>query len=438
MMILSVDFGTSSIKMAVYNPDGTPLRSAKVEYAYEVLHRVYVQMDVSVIYAAFLQGCRELADLMPQIDVIVPCVFSPCLVVMDRDGNPLLPAILHLDRRSYVQSRFAMRQIGKEAFLQISGNLPFAGGISATSMLWVKDNHPQIYHASYKLGHLNTYIHRRLTGNWLIDPSNASFTGLYETCASGGWSKLLCSGLGIDAGKLPDLAPSLSLAGKLTASAAQETGMREGLPVIMGANDTTAAAYGAGATHPGDILNISGSSEILTVTTDHPIPHEKYYTRTSMEAGKWLCLAITVGGFALEWFRSTFCAELAKDAFYNRYLPDVLERQIKPTARFLPHLSGDRHSLLPRKGAFTRLTLDTTREEMLAALLIGTYDPVLSSLRVIGKQLPLGASIFWTGGMISEVYQDFKGRVFKDYTFIRKSECSTLGNVQAAKAVLHL
>ena len=436
-MILSVDFGTSSLKMAVYNPDGAQVRSVKVEYAYEVVHRVYVQMDVSVIYAAFLKGCRELADLMPKVDAIVPCVFSPCLVVMDKDGNPLLPAILHLDRRSYAQSRFAVRQLGKETFLAISGNLPFAGGISATSMLWVKDDYPQVYHTAYKLGHLNTYIHRRLTGSWLIDPSNASFTGLYETCAGGGWSDILCAGLGIDAGRLPDIAPSLSLAGKLTASAARETGMREGVPVVMGANDTTAAAYGAGATHAGDILNISGSSEILTVTTDRPIPHEKYYTRTSMETGKWLCLAITVGGFALEWFRATFCAELDKDVFYNGYLPGILEQQIKPTARFLPHLSGDRHSLVPRKGAFTRLTLDTTREEMLSALLIGTYDPVLAALRFIGRQIPLSRSIFWTGGMISEAYQDFKSRVFGDYTFTRKSECSTLGNVLAAKAVLH-
>jgi len=56
----------------------------------------------------------------------------------------------------------------------------------------------------------------------------------------------------------------------------------------MGSNDTSSAAYGVGAVNPGDILNISGSSEIITVTTDKPVPNEHYYIRTSMEADKWL------------------------------------------------------------------------------------------------------------------------------------------------------
>jgi len=355
---------------------------------------------------------------------------------MDKEGNALHPAILHLDRRSYAQSKFALKAVGKEMFRKINGNLPFAGGISCTSMLWYKDNMPELYKRTYKLGHLNTFLQRRFTGKWLIDPSVASFSGLYETFKMGGWSKEICGGLGLNRNLLPDIAPSISIAGKLSKEAAAAMGVKAGIPVAMGANDTTSAAYGSGAVNNGDIMNISGSNEIVTITTDSPVPHDKYYIRSSMEPGKWLYLAITVGGFALEWFRKEFYFEMEKKEFYGKYLNEFVKTRTLTDVKFLPHLAGDRHSLVRKKGAFTGLTFESTREDFLLSLLIGIYDPVFTAIRVAQKQMKLNPRIFWTGGMVSGAYEDFKRRVFKGFDFNMKRECSTIGNLKAALLLL--
>lgn len=437
MNILSIDFGTSSVKMAVLNEKLEILSSTKVEYNYEVIDKHKIQMDGETVFAAFLKGLKNLDDYVKKIDVVVPCVFSPALVAMDEYGNPLYPIIIHLDRRSYPQSRFALKAVGKEKFLSINGNLPFPGGISCTSILWIKDNLPEIYKRTYKFGHLNTFFLRRMVGKWLIDPSNASFTGLFETLKLGGnWSEEICNALGIDMGKLPEITPSLSIAGTLSREAAALTGLREGIPVAMGANDTSSAAYGAGAVNNGDILNVSGSNEIVTITTENPIPHEKYYVRVSMEEGKWLYLAITVGGFALEWFRKEFYREMDKNYFYETYLQEVLQRATKSDVKFKPYLAGDRHSLIKKKGAFTGLTFDTTREDLLIGLLIGTYEPVFTAINIAKKQMKLNPKIFWTGGMTSDAYLQFKRKIFKGFDFNMKKDCSILGNGKVAVKLL--
>ncbi|MDR1932807.1 MAG: hypothetical protein LBQ57_08315 [Spirochaetales bacterium] len=436
MKILSADFGTSSVKMAVLGEKGEILADAKEEYSYEVINKQYIQIDPQLMYAAFLKGCKRFKKHLGEIEFFIPCVCAPVFIPLDKEGNALHPAILHLDRRSYAQSRFALKAVGKKDFMNINGNLPFAGGISCTSMLWYKDNLPELYRRTYKLGHLNTFLHRKFVGKWLIDPSNASFTGLYETLAMGGWSEKICGALGLDRNLLPDITPSISIAGKLSKETAAAMGVKAGIPVAMGANDTTSAAYGAGAVNNGDILNISGSNEIITVTTDSPVAHEKYYIRSSMEPGKWLYLAITVGGFALEWFRREFYSELEKKEFYGTYLNDFVKTRTRTDVKFQPHLAGDRHSLAKKKGAFTGLTFESTREDLLLALLVGMYDPVFTTIRIVKKQMPLNPHIFWTGGMVSGAYQDFKRRIFKGFDFNMKRECSTLGNLKVAMLLL--
>jgi len=205
----------------------------------------------------------------------------------------------------------------------------------------------------------------------------------------------------------------------------------------MGANDTTSAVYGAGAVNKGDILNISGSSEILALITDKPVANEKYCLRTSMESGKWIYQKVAIGGFALEWFRNEFYREMDRDAFYNEYLQNLLQKSTATSSvRFIPYLAGDRHSLIKKRGAFSGLVLDTTREDMLISLLLGIHDPMLDMLDICKKQMKLNPNILWSGGMVSDAYLQFKKRIFKGFELIIKRECSTLGNAKVAINVL--
>ncbi len=435
MRIIAADFGTSSVKTGVFDGELSELVTAKAEYGYNV-NGLYAQIDPELIWTAFLDTLKKLGDPAKDADAIVIDNFSPSVIAMDRDGNALYPCIIHLDRRSYPQSRQALRLVPRERFLSVNGNLPFAGGISLTSILWLMQNEPEVISRTVCIGHLSTFILKRLTGGFYIDPTNASFTGLYETFSGKGWSDELTEALGIDAGLLPEIRPSISVIGRISREVSALTGLRESMSIVMGSNDSAAGAYGAGAVSPGDIMNISGSSEIMTITTDNPVPHPRLYCRTSVEEGMWLYLSITVGGFAIEWFRKNFCREMSMDEFYTDYMQSVASQRPREGVRFLPHLSGDRHSLVKKKGGFSGLTVDTTREDMLRALLSGTFEPMKTSLSIIGRTTELNKRIFLTGGVVSEPYQRFKEREFAGYTFQPRANCSLLGIVKAAVKAL--
>jgi len=431
--ILSADFGTTSLKLSILDKNLHILNSIKETYKYEVIDNVKVQIAPELIFRSFINGIRQFDDYLQKIDVLSICVLCPALIAMDKQGNCLYPAIIHLDRRSVEQSKRALHAVGKQRFLEINGNLPFPGGISLTSILWLKDNHREIYDKTYTFGHLNTYLHKIFTGKFAIDPTNASFTGLYETLKWGGWSDEICSTIEISRSKLPEIVPSGRVLGKLSKKAARLSGLKTGIPIVMGSNDTSNAALGAGAVENGSILNISGSNEIITITTDKPLPHEKVYLRTHAIKGRWLILAITIGGGALEWFRREFFTELSSADFYDNYLPDFVKNRFKKTnIKFFPYLAGDRHSIAQKKATFEGITLDTGREDFLSALLVGIFRPITMVFDIYRGKIALKKEIILTGGMVNNTYIKLKKNILREYDFKIVNECSTIGNGKLA------
>jgi xylulokinase len=323
--ILALDIGTSSLKAGLFDQNYNLIFTDKENYTYDTCG-MHVQMDPEKIWKAFLNVTENLRGHLDRVALVVQCVLSPSLIPMDESGNPLYPSIIHWDRRSVKQAREALSLMGKEKFLELAGNLPYPGGISLTSLLWVKEKESEIFKKTFKFGHMNTFFLKRLTGNWSIDPTNASLTGLYNTVAASNWIEDFTRAFEIPIEKLPPVVQCLELVGKVTKEVASTIGIKSGTPVLMGSNDTSSAALGAGVFENGQILNISGSGELLAICLDKPIPDEKYYLRTHPLPDRWHAFDLTTGGFALEWFRIQFCREMKEEEFYDSYLVSLSER----------------------------------------------------------------------------------------------------------------
>jgi sugar (pentulose or hexulose) kinase len=439
MNILSLDFGTSSVKLSLLREREGGLEilgAAKEAYQIRVLNEDWVELDAGDVFSAMLGALKKLRAQAGDttIDLIAYDVFSPSLIFMDREGNPLYPIITHLDRRSKKQSAEILREMGKERFQAITGIQPFTGGVSITSALWVRENEAEIFNRAGRMGHLNTYIYKKLTGLWACDPVNASQMGLYETVSGGGWSEEIARCFGIPLRMLPGILPAGAPGGRLSPEAARLCGLKAGIPVALGTNDAASAQVGAGNTRAGAILNISGSSEMISVLSAVPRLDDRYYLRCSATAGLWQIYATTAGGFALDWFRREFYRDLGDKDFFEKELPRIAEDfASKPRGvEFLPYLSGDRQSITPKKGAFTGLTLETRRENLLAALLRGIHEPILQVLGICEEFMPLERTIKLTGGMIDQSMASIKKQIFPAYDFEAKSECMILGSALLA------
>ena len=433
--ILALDIGTSSTKAGLFDQDYNLVITDKVEYAYETTG-MKVQMDPEKIWRAFLEVTGKLREYANKIELIVQCVLSPSLIPMDSSGNALYPSILHWDRRSARQGRTALALIGKERFLSLAGNLPYPGGISLTGLLWLKEKESEIFKKAFKFGHMNTFFIKRLTGQWSIDPTNASLVGLYNTVAYGDWIEEFCQELEIPLGKLPPVIPCLKIVGSVTREVADETGIRSGTPVLMGSNDTSSAALGAGVLESGQILNISGSGELLAICLDRPIPDEKYYLRAHPLPGRWLLFDLTLAGFAFEWFRLQFCREMGEEEFYQSYLPSILSERRRTPVRFHPYLAGDRTSLKQKRASFSGLTLSTSRDECLYAVMEAVINRTERLLNKVKKGIELEKMIRLTGGAANQALMDYKKRRFPEYEIVVMEDCALHGCAFMARKIL--
>jgi len=431
--IFAVDVGTSSLKAALMDRELRIIKQDRIDYVYRVLPNRGVEIDPEIIWRALVKVCRRFSPYGERIGVMALCVFCPALTPMDREGSALRSSIIHLDRRSFAQARRAVEQFGEERFLKITGNLPFPGGVSLNALLWLQEHEEKVFQAAYRFGHLNTFLMKRLVNRWLIDPTNASMTGLYETVAYGGWSEELTRAFTIPESRLPEVVDCDQVVGVLTPEAARHLQVRPGTPLIMGGGDTACAAYGAGGEEEGEILNIAGSSELLTVTLKKPYPSKRYNLRTHVLKDRWLIFVITVSGIALEWFREQFCREMDKDSFYEGYLPEVL-REGRTEETFHPYLCGDRYSLFQRRGSFRGLTLSTTREDMLRAMTSGFMKPMHDTLIECQKRIRLREPIVLTGGGANETIKHYKEKqIFSGKSIILKNDCSLVGVAKLAR-----
>lgn len=431
--ILAIDIGTQSLRAGIIDKELTLIELQKVSYSPQVISRDKVEMDPEVLWNALIQACRLLRQ-KERIGAIVLSSLCPSLLPMDAAGNALHPIILHLDRRSFKQAIWALKKVGEKKIMGIAGNLPIPGGISVTSLLWLKDNEAGIYNRKdVCFGHAVTFILKRLTDQFVIDPSNASFTGLFNTVGFGDWDEGLLRSLEIERKKLPNVILSTEIGGELGNKTAQILGLRKNIPCVIGANDTTCAAVGAGAITPGALMNTSGTVEILVLCLDKPIISKDHLLRTHAYQGKWLAMKVVgAGGASLEWFRTTFCKELERDTFYNEYLKKVLSSCKIPETRFQPFLAGDRHRVKRKSASYTRLSLSTTREDLLLSLVHGIVTFQSNVIEQWMKYTKLDKQIAHVGGGAHSAYTEYKEKMIKDFKFIQMGETTLTGAARLA------
>ena len=173
---------------------------------------------------------------------------------------------------------------------------------------------------------------------------------------------------------------------------------------------------------------------MVSILTDKPVVNDKYYTRAFCLPGLWQFYVTTAGGFAVDWFREQFYRDLDAREFFDIEFENAARMCTDEDliVKFTPYLAGDRQSLEPKQASFTGLTLDATRRQMLAALLLAMHEPMRDVIEICERFMNLGATIKLTGGLLSPSFYDLKRRLFPQYAFEIHDDCPLLGNARLA------
>jgi len=437
MDLLALDIGSSSVKCAVLRGPHRPRNLVRAPYPTRHAGQ-RVEVDPNTLLKALATAIGQLGQTARRVDAVALSVMSPAWVAMDAAGKPLTPIITHQDRRSIDVAIELERRIGKDRFLQLAGNRPVPGGISVTTWAWYLQNEPQSLRRADLVGHLNTFLQRQMTGSRVIDPSNASFTGLYRSVDQGGWSTELCEAVGIPLRLLPDVIEANVIGGTVAREAGSRFGLTEGTPVLAGLVDTSSAMLLSGAA-VGQLTNNCGSTDVLGLCTERALPHERLLTRALGVGKRWMSVAtLAAAGSALEWAGTQFFRDLPRPKFWKLVASLARgsrkarrKRDVGPpagTVRFDPYLAGERTSVEQRWGAFTGLTLATTREQMLAAVIEALAEASAARIELF-RQLgvPMRRRVMLTGGAQGELadllHRDWKG----GWTFYVEEEATMRG-----------
>ena len=434
-MILAVDIGTTGMKMGVFPTTGRtpdPVRQFSQEYDVNIYNDgLFGDIEQDKWKRALIAGCKAMDDVVCDVDVISLSGTTPGLTAMDDNGEALYPAILMLDQRSRKQARLIIDTVGMESLLQTTANMPVAGGCSLASILWIKDNCPKVFNKTYKFGHSNTYIAHWLTGNFAIDPSSASLTALYNTVRNDlTWNEDIASAFDLSLGRLPNIVPAYESVGRVSEAISRKLGFRKEPAVLIGGNDAVLAAYSLGIEEPGEIINVNGTCEITLVCLDKCLASANYNIRAHVLPDRWLTLHVmNAGGKALDWFRQLFCCELDAEQFYDGFLPEAIETWLdrKSGVTYVPYLMGSRYSLDPLKAQLSGLTQQTTREEILAAIVRGLCEYQKTHLDEIEKNVPLRNTIHVTGGATNPSLIRAKSKWMRDCEYVHSEQSSMRG-----------
>ena len=407
--ILAVDVGTSALKLGIFGPDLEKRCETQRDYQPHLYDRGKADIEPEIWWRALCDTCADVKQSLGQVDLVSLSVTTPGLTPMAADGTALSPAILFLDGRSHAQSAAIRRIVGEERFLAETCNLPVSGGSSLSSILWFRDEQPKVWAETARFGHCNTYLVKRMTGRWAIDPSTVSISGLYNTARNDlTWNDDILRLAGIPEDKLPPLLQSYDPVGQILPAVADELGLPRDCTVLCGGNDAVLAALSGGLTEPGDINIISGTCDIASVCTDAPVSSPDFNVRCHAIPGRWLTFFVmNTGGAALDWFHASFCRELSDGQFYDEYAPGVLEaflddpgvdKREAELPTYEPYLGGSRYSLERLTAGFTGLTLETTRDDLLLSVIRGNAAYLGAHLEKVGELVSLGHKVGISGG----------------------------------------
>ncbi|MBZ0298394.1 MAG: xylulokinase [Anaerolineae bacterium] len=430
MYLLGIDIGTSSVKTLVLDAaSGAALASASQEYPVHQPQPGYAEQDADDWWQAAVQTIRRALDqsgiARDQIAAIGLSGQMHGFVCLDRNHQPVRPAIIWADTRSKPQVDILLHQPERAQMAAYAPGLPAAGFMGPT-LMWLKAHEPDTLAQTQVVLLPKDYVRLKLTGEPGTDVSDAAATWLLDV-RSGQWSDWLLDRCGLDGRCLPRVHASAEIAGAVTPAAAEITGLPAGIPVIAGCADQPAQALGYGLFDPGTALITigTGGQVFEALDTPHIDPQLRSYVFNHALPDRWYAAAaILAGGLALRWLRDTLGWSDRPDAY------TALSARAEETPAgadglvFLPYLSGERtpHMDPLASGLFLGLRLHHHVGHLARAIMEGVTFALRDCLALVSEAALPSRLIISGGATQSPVWRQIQADIYQQSVWLAKGE----------------
>jgi xylulokinase len=391
MSLLGLDVGTTGAKGVAFDLDGTPIASAYREYPLLSPKPGWQELDPEHVWRCVREVLAEVAQKTKGDPIRAMAMSSQGEAVhaVAKDGTCLTHSPVTFDARTAAIPAWWLERKSRMELAQISG-MPLHGMYSLNKILWFKQNQPDVFAKAHRFHCYEDFVQLRLGLEPMMSSSLAARTMALDV-RKGDWSQELLDLAGVPREMLPKTAPSGTVVGSIPDPVADSIGLPRGVVVSTGGHDQPAGALGAGILESGEAVYATG-------TVDCICPIYKAYSVTEQTVAGNLCcypscapglfasIAFNfTGGSLLKWYRDTFASEerraadaAGKDVY--EILCDAVPADPEKLL-ILPHftVTGTPHFDTASRGAILGLTLNTSRAEVVSAVLSGvTYEMKLN------------------------------------------------------------
>jgi gluconokinase len=392
--IITIELGTNAVRVYAFDLDGNIIGSLKGYCPTFHSEPDYSEQDPDQIFITMLYVLKNLLNevLHPKKYKVRCICFSSSMhsvLAVDKRGNPMGHAITWADNRANKEAaELKNSPLGKKIY-SASGT-PLHPMSPLTKIAWIKNNEKEKFKQVSKFLSLKAYILQQLTGEYVIDYSIASATGLLNIHKIK-WEPESLKFAGITAAMLPDLVPVDTKVGKLNKAYQASLGLTADTKILVGSSDGCMAVLGDGVNEEGVATITVEDSGAVRVVSDKVMQDDKQrFFNYLLTENKYISGGPTNnGGVIFEWFTRQF-GDFKNPFDLEHTMLELINDASKVPAGsdgliFLPYLLGERAPIWNpnARGVFFGINIKHEKSHFVRAAIEG----ILYEIYSIGKTL---------------------------------------------------
>ena len=323
-LILTIDFGTQSVRISFFDEKGNSLAQEKEPYdpPYFSVKPGYAERDPRLYIEDLSKASKRLAennpDLMKRVKGVVMTCFRDTAVYLDKDKNVIRPTILWLDQR-YAKCKEKLPAVARAAFRLVGMEEVIRMNRRRTAMNWIKENEPENFAKIDKYVAISTYIIYRITGE--LKDSASDYTGHYPIDFKKGEfyknpeTHLQGQIFSIKKSQLCELVPGLGHLGNVTKEASELLGIPEGVPMFAAGSDKACETLGSGVIDENSLAISLGTACTIETTMKRYVGPDKFLPAYPFVLPDYYNMDFQIyrGFWMINWFLKEFGAQKIDD-----------------------------------------------------------------------------------------------------------------------------
>jgi gluconokinase len=397
--IVTIELGTNAVRVVAFDLKGNSIGSLKGSYPTFHTEPDYSEQDPEQIFITMLYVLKNFLTEKVNSKYKVVCIcFSGAMhsvLAIDKKGVPLGNAITWADNRGKRDAQELNNSPMAKTIYQATGT-PIHPMSPLIKITWLKNNDKERFALTTKFLSIKSYILQQLTGEYVIDYSLASATGLMNIHTLK-WDADALAHAGITRSKLPDLAPIFASPGKLKKEYQTSLGLSADTKILIGSSDGCLATLGAGVWNEDKAVVTIEDSGAVRVVGKKVIRDEKrrFFNYLLTENCYVSGGPTNNGGNIFEWYAKQF-GDFSKPFDLEFSMENLINEasKVEPGSDgllFLPYLFGERAPIwnANARGVYFGLNIKHGKQHFIRA----TIEGILYEIYSIGKILEEHRSI---------------------------------------------